>query len=296
MAGTSLQINCYPMVSTAKQYISRSNPGRRSLLFRPIKVASVASQSQSSYWDSLNVDIEAYLKKAIPIRPPLTVFEPMHHLVFDAPPSLAPALCIAACEFVGGGRDQAMVAAAAVRLMHAAACAHDKLLSAHKPISRPTAQREFESNIKLLTGDGIVPFGFELLASEPERSNAGRVVRVVAEIARAVGSQGTVEGQYEEVVSERMERACEKREGELHACAGACGAILGGGSEEEVEKLRKYGLYVGMMQGMLRLGGKERFGEMVERMRCLALNELRDFDGRKIETLSKLVEPDFCCA
>ncbi|GAB4825084.1 hypothetical protein Ancab_007958 [Ancistrocladus abbreviatus] len=101
--------------------------------YRPMRV--LASNNQS-YWTSINESIEAHLRQAIRIREPLVVFEPLHQLTFSAPRTTAPALCVAACELVGGHRNQAIATAAALHLMHAATYAHDHLLSAHGPVRR----------------------------------------------------------------------------------------------------------------------------------------------------------------
>lgn len=264
------------------------------------------SQDQS-YWSSINADIEAHLKQAIPIRPPLSVFEPMHHLTFSAPRNTAPALCIAACELVGGSRDDAMAAASALHLMHAATFAHENLPLTDRPSFRPIINHSFEPNIALLVPDGMVPFGFELLArsDEPANNNSDRVLKVIVEISRAMGSEGVVEGLYKEMlvgqsdgeelsdvsIAGWMRHTCEKKEGELNACAAACGAILGGASEVEIVKLRKYGLYVGMRQGYLnRVGNKEKELENVlAELRNLALNELQHFKGEKVEAISSFI-------
>ncbi|KAL7186560.1 hypothetical protein ACSBR2_028318 [Camellia fascicularis] len=177
----------------------------------------------------------------------------------------------------------------------------------------PMIHHTYGPNIELLTGDGIVPFGFELLARsvDPVQKNSGRVLRVIIEITRAIGSLGVVDGRYTEIKGTQsngeelrdentwMEHVCKKKVGEMHACGAACGAILGGGSEEEIEKLRKYGLYVGMIQGMMMLvnglGRKEeREMEMVGRLRVLALKELESFDGKKVDLISSLVEANLC--
>lgn len=144
-----------------------------------------------------------------------------------------------------------------------------------------------------------MPFGFELLGRSVQ-NNSDRILRVIIEISRAVGSQGLVDGLYQEMLLRRssegegmIEYVCEKKEGELHACAGACGAILGGGSEEEIEKLRKFGVYVGMIQGMVYGVGRNKEGrnEVVEKLRGMALKELEIFSGRKVEQISSLVQP-----
>lgn len=265
------------------------------------------SQDQS-YWSCIHADIEAHLKQAILVRPPLAVFGPMHNLTFSAPRNTAPALCIAACELVGGRRDDAMAAASALHLMHAATFTHENLPLTDRPSFRPIINHAFSPNIELLIPDGMVPFGFELLATSDDPAHnkkSDRVLRVILEISRAMGSNGVVEGLYEETRegrsdgqslsdasgAERMRRTCEKKEGELHACAAACGAILGGASEEEIEKLRKYGLYVGMRQGYLnRIGNKEKeLDRVVADLQNLALSELQHFRGESVEAISSFV-------
>ncbi|KAI3456921.1 hypothetical protein Pfo_013584 [Paulownia fortunei] len=280
----------------------KSNLSRPSARCMPRVLAMAQNQS---YWASIEADIETYLKKAIPIRSPESVFEPMHHLTFAAPRTTAPALCVAACELVGGDRSRAMAAASAVHLMHAAAYTHENLPLTDRTRPKPTIQHKYNPNIELLTGDGIIPFGFELLARSMDltQSNQDRILRVIIEITRATGSQGVVDGQYQELGidqfgssdSEIIEYVCKKKEGELHACGAACGAILGGGAEEEIEKLRKFGLYAGMVRGML---AKNNPGmeDKIEILKGLALKELESFQGKNTELISSLVEPSRLCA
>ncbi|KAK2990025.1 hypothetical protein RJ640_004703 [Escallonia rubra] len=283
---------------------SKSYPGRPSspASFRPVTVAMGQSQS---YWASIDAKIEDHLKKSIPIRPPLEVFEPMQYLTLAAPRTAASALCVAACELVGGHRDDALAAASAVHLMHAAAFAHEHLPLTDRARPKPVVHHQYSPNIELLTGDGILPFGLELLVKsvDPARYNSDRVLRVIVEITRAVGSQGTVDGQYREFLCTQsngdelcdagwVEYTCEKKEGGLHACGAACGAILGGGNEEEIERLRKYGLYVGTIQGMLHGVGRNKEGmkEAADKLRALALKELDIFSSRKTEPIASLVQ------
>ncbi|KAG5551060.1 hypothetical protein RHGRI_009477 [Rhododendron griersonianum] len=270
------------------------------------KPTTVAIAQTKSYWASIEADIEAHLRTAIPVRQPVAVFEPVRHLVLAVPKAKAPALCVAACELVGGDRAQAVVAASALRLVHSAAHAHEHLPLMDRPNHKPAIHHACGPNIELLTGDGIVPFGFELLARSvgSGQNNSDRVLRVIIEITRAIGSQGMIDGQYHELQQgarsneEWIEHVCMKKEGELHACGAACGAILGGGSEEEIEKLRKFGLYVGMMEGMLNwVGGNEEVGlmDVVEGLRVMAIKELENLSGRNVEPISSLVEVASLC-
>nr|AGH33891.1 geranyl diphsophate synthase small subunit [Lavandula x intermedia] len=272
----------------------------------------VSAAQNASYWSSIDADINTYLKKAIPIRSPETVFEPMHHLTFAAPTTTASALCVAACELFGGNRTQALPAASAIHLIHAAAYTHDHLplTDRPRPESKPDIQHKFNPNIELLTGDGIAPFGFELLANSVDTTHPDRILRVVIEISRASGSQGLVDGLYREkqIVDQRsrfefIEYVSKKKYGEMHACGAASGVILAGGDEEQIQKLRNFGLYAGTVRGMIEMkSGLEKkniaqIEKIIIKFQQLAMKEMEGFQGKNAELISSLVtEPILCPA
>nr|GLL17690.1 heterodimeric geranylgeranyl pyrophosphate synthase small subunit, chloroplastic-like [Ipomoea trifida] len=262
---------------------------------RSFKPRAVMVAENQSYWESIEADIEAHLKKALPVRAPASVFEPLRYLALAAPRTTAPALCVAACELVGCERDQAMDAASAIHLMHAATHAHRHLpLSSDVPGSKPAVPHKFGPNIELLTGDALIPFGLELLARSmdyPARTSPDNIVRVIIEITRATGSQGVLEAQYRETQSamtggEKVTGAG-KKTGLLHACGAACGGIIGGGSEEEIERLRNFGHYVELINGV---GTEEKMKEW----KISAMKELEMLEGREIGQISSLLALHFC--
>ncbi|XP_022753925.1 heterodimeric geranylgeranyl pyrophosphate synthase small subunit, chloroplastic-like [Durio zibethinus] len=281
----------------------RPNPSRPCALLLPYRPLKVTVSCNRSYWASINSDIEAHLKKAIQAREPPCVFDPMHHLTFAAPRNTAPALCVAACELVGGHRDQALPAASALHLIYAASFTHEHLPLTESSRPKSAIQHVYRPNIELLIGDATLPFGLELLAKsdDPNQNKSDRVLQVMVEITRAAGSQEMIYGQYCEVETcqsdnkeschshiGEIERICEKYDGAMHACGAACGAILGGGSEEEIEKMRSYGLYIGKIQGMInRIGSHDKdLNKLVDGLRDLAIKELRGFNEAKAKAIS----------
>ncbi|KAG4161622.1 hypothetical protein ERO13_D01G067700v2 [Gossypium hirsutum] len=196
-----------------------------------------------------------------------------------------------------GSPGPSFAAASALQLMYAASFAHEHLPLTQSCRPKSEIQHLYGPNIELLIGDAMIPFGLELLAvsDDPTQKNSDRVLRVMVEITRAIGSQGMVHGQYYEVEYEsscirQNEGASEKYEGTLHGCVAACGAILGGGSEVEIEKMRRYGVYIGKIQGMIRRDERKSkdLKELVEETRKLATNELSGFNEAKVEAISKL--------
>lgn len=293
----------------------RRNHSRPSLPYRPtmVTMAMSTSNKNKSYWTSVHEDIGAHLRQAVVVKEPVEVYEPMRHSVFAAPVNMAPALCVAACELVGGHREQAIVAAAALHVMHAASFIHENLPLSDRPSlipkAKPTMYHAFKPNTELLVADAMLPFGLELLASSdnPAGNNSGRILRVMVEMTRAMGSQGVVEGQYNEqqcsqcdddddrklngtTYVEMTHETHKKKDGRLHACGAACGAILGGGSEEEIELLRRYGFYVGMIQGIVsrRLGPTEEIEEL--KKLAFRLREVKSFNDENAEVIFSLVD------
>ncbi|KAL5978643.1 hypothetical protein ACLOJK_029760 [Asimina triloba] len=89
-----------------------------------------------------------------------------------------------------------------------------------------------------------------------------------------------------------VKEVCRKKEGALYACGGVCGAILGGAREEEIEKLRRFGLLVGTIYGLLYGAGKGQRGALAaaREVAPLALRELEGFEERKVGEISSLVD------
>ncbi|KAL5731257.1 hypothetical protein ACHQM5_004005 [Ranunculus cassubicifolius] len=244
--------------SSAFSTIIKPKFNQPSSSYKPTKITMFQTKKISSH-----IDVAAHIEHALSVlKPPTSVSDPMHHQIADIPRSMAPALCIAACKAVGGKTEQAIEAASAIHLLHVATFTNRN------------------SNL---------PQGYELLAklNDPNSSNPGNILRVIMEMSRAMGPEGMVQGKYEEMRCEMgwMDHLCEKKEGGLYACAAASGAILGGGTDEEVETLRIYGHYVGMMHGMMLNGTKDR----VKDFKYLALNQLQGLQLEKSEVIPRFM-------
>ncbi|GKA37743.1 heterodimeric geranylgeranyl pyrophosphate synthase small subunit, chloroplastic-like protein [Tanacetum coccineum] len=95
---------------------------------------------------------------------------------------------------VGGNRADAIVAASAIHLMHVDMYVHEHMLLSDRVEPQPTIPHKFSPKIELMTGDGIMPFGFELLAGsiDPASNNGDKILRVIIEISRAIGSEAMI--------------------------------------------------------------------------------------------------------
>ncbi|XP_065869331.1 heterodimeric geranylgeranyl pyrophosphate synthase small subunit, chloroplastic [Euphorbia lathyris] len=223
--------------------------------------SSVSLQSKSAlfdlktYWLTLREDINKKLDQAIPVHFPDKIYEAMRYSALSKGAKRAPpVMCIAACELFGGNRLAAFPTACALEMVHEASLIHDDLpCMDDDPLRRgqPTNHIVFGVDTAILAGDALFPLGFQHIVSNtpsdlvPETT----LLRVIAEIARTVGSTGMAAGQFLDLEGgpNTVEFAQEKKYGEMGECSAVCGALLAGAEDNEIERLRRYGRAVGML-------------------------------------------------
>eukprot|EP00262_Sarcandra_glabra_P007366 TRINITY_DN2010_c0_g1_i1.p1 TRINITY_DN2010_c0_g1~~TRINITY_DN2010_c0_g1_i1.p1 ORF type:complete len:346 (-),score=44.60 TRINITY_DN2010_c0_g1_i1:170-1207(-) len=232
---------------------------RPNLLIRSSSSSSVSPSIPQTpfdlrtYWTSLIAQINHKLDEALPIRYPDQIYEAMRYSVLAKGAKRAPpVMCVAACELFGAPRLAAFPTACALEMVHAASLIHDDLPCMDDDPSRrgrPSNHAVFGVDMAILAGDALFPLGFHHIVSETpsEIVPEGRILRVVAEIARAVGSTGMAAGQFLDLETDDVVLAQEKKFGEMAECSAACGGILAGAGDEDVARLRRYGRAVGVL-------------------------------------------------
>lgn len=171
---------------------------------------------------------------------------------------LRPVLCIAASEAVGGSEADVMPAACALELIHTYSLIHDDLPAMDDDDLRrgkPTCHKAFNETTAILAGDALQAAAFEALATEGrnKRGDALKRLEVIYLIARAAGYLGMVQGQMMDISSEgkeitlgELERLHRLKTGVLIEASVQTGAILGGGSSQEIAALGAYGRHIGL--------------------------------------------------
>lgn len=200
------------------------------------------------------------LDLAVPLLQPEKIHEAMRYSLLAGGKRVRPVLCIAACELVGGDPSAAMPAACAVEMIHTMSLMHDDLPCMDNDDLRrgkPTNHKVFGEDVAILAGDALLALAFEHLANATPLGQVppGRIVRAVGELARAIGAQGLVAGQVvdiksegiEDVGIEQLEYIHIHKTAKLLEGAVVLGAIAGGGSDEEVEKLRMFARGIGLL-------------------------------------------------
>lgn len=152
---------------------------------------------------------------------------------------IRPALCLAACEIVGGAPEAAMPAACAVELIHKMSILHTEADLEPTPMVRPY----------------LLAFAFEHITCATKGVAPEKLARVVLELGKAAGVDGLVTGLFVEkaiqgdpcVDVEMLNYIHLHKTAALLEGSVASGAILGGGSEAAVERLRRYARFISLL-------------------------------------------------
>jgi len=189
---------------------------------------------------------------------PRSLHQSMRYSVFAGGKRLRPILMMAASEAVGGTAQQVMHAACAMEMIHTYSLVHDDLPAMDDDDfrrGRPTNHKTYGEATAILAGDALLTEAFRLLANaDANRLIApATVLRVIELVARYAGSQGMVGGQVVDMESEgkeidfpTLEYIHTHKTGGLILASVQAGALLGGGNEEQIAALTRFGGAAGL--------------------------------------------------
>ncbi len=182
--------------------------------------------------------------------------EAIRYSVFAGGKRFRPALVLASAQACGLDPERALPVACAVEAVHTYSLIHDDLpCMDNAPLrrGRPTCHVRYGEAIAVLAGDALHDLAFEwILAAGRELGSPDRVLEVVLDLARALGTQGMVGGQVLDLLAERGQVPAEwvpevhrRKTGCLiRACARA-GPLLAG-RDTDLGCLTAYGEHLGL--------------------------------------------------
>jgi geranylgeranyl diphosphate synthase type II len=200
--------------------------------------------------------VEGELKRWLASRGdvPKRLREAMEHSLLAGGKRLRPALVLAACDLVGGEREAALPGALALEMIHTYSLIHDDLPAMDDDDLRrgkPTCHVAFGEATAILAGDALLTEAFAVLAGS--KAEPKRVRRAIAELATAAGAAGMVGGQQLDLEGEggkataaAVEGIHEKKTAALIRASVLLGGVLGGGQDEEISSLGRYGHALGL--------------------------------------------------
>lgn len=167
----------------------------------------------------------------------------------DGGKALRPSLSLLSAEAVGGPAEAAVPGAVALELVHNFSLIHDDVMDGDaERRHRPTVWALFGVGEAIVAGDALAALAYAVLL-EDDRPEAHRAARELS-----VATLQMIEGQSQDlsfesrldVAEDECLRMAANKTGALISCAAALGGILGGGSDAQVDALRRYGRHVGI--------------------------------------------------
>ncbi|KAL0332501.1 UNVERIFIED_CONTAM: Heterodimeric geranylgeranyl pyrophosphate synthase large subunit, chloroplastic [Sesamum calycinum] len=200
------------------------------------------------------------LDAAVPLRDPVKLHEAMRYSLLSQGKRICPIVCLASCRLVGGDESMALPSACALEMIHAMSLMHDDLPCMDNDDlrrGRPSNHVVFGEHVSVIAGYALLARAFEHIATDTKGVAPGKIVRVVSELARLIGPEGVVAGQVADLKcggNGQLDMGVEQLEYiHLHKTAASveasavAGAVLGGGREEEIDRLRRYSRCAGLM-------------------------------------------------
>ncbi len=202
--------------------------------------------------------IDRELRRRLPLSRRNPLDRPVRYSLLLGGKRLRPILTLAAAEAVGADAERALPFACAIEMIHSYSLVHDDLPAMDDDDlrrGRPTTHKAFGEGSAILAGDALLTDAFTV-AIEGGRAaglSPAVVLDIVAELARAAGSEGMVGGQALDLRAEKqpvklrgLETIHRGKTGALLRAAVRMGARAGGARPAQLAALTEYAESIGL--------------------------------------------------
>ena len=185
---------------------------------------------------------------------PSELCEASDHLIKAGGKKLRPSLVVLSCEAVGGKSEDALKTAAAIEFIHTFSLIHDDIMDKDEMRrGKPSVHVLWGEPMAILAGDTIFSKAFEAIAeTNMENVPPQKIIDALKTVvdsciklcegqALDIGFEGNLD-----VMEDEYLNMIYKKTGALIAAATKAGAIMGGGTEEQIEALSEYGRLIGL--------------------------------------------------
>lgn len=180
---------------------------------------------------------------------PKGLYEPVKHIMSIPGKRIRPMLCLMSCEMFGGNIKDALYASFAMEVFHNFTLVHDDIMDkADIRRGHPTVHKVFGTNAGILAGDAMLSYAYKYLCMTPA-STLSDVLDVFNKTSIEIYEGQQLDVDFEtrlDVSEEEYIKMIEYKTSVLLACSLKVGAIIGGASKEDQERIYNFGLYLGL--------------------------------------------------
>lgn len=189
------------------------------------------------------------------IARPARLVEAMRYGALNGGKRLRPFLVVESTAIFGGDEAAALRVGAALECLHSYSLVHDDLPAMDDDELRrgkPTVHIAYDEATAILAGDALLTYAFDIIAA-PETELADRAkTELVLALARAAGVGGMAGGQALDLAAEKhtpdeqgIVTLQAMKTGALIRFACEAGAIIAGASDDDRDRMRRYGEIIG---------------------------------------------------
>lgn len=194
--------------------------------------------------------INQCLLESISPKLPSNLHEPIHYFLDDqSGKKIRPLLSVFSCDALGGDSEDAIAAATAIELFHDFTLIHDDIMDQDElRRGKPTIHVKWDSGTAILVGDALIGLSFQQLMRSPT-NYLNQVAMIFAEALVKVCEGQALDKLFETMPAVSLDSYLDmiaQKTAWLFKVACEIGAILGGGSQEQVHLLSEYGFNLGM--------------------------------------------------
>ncbi|MFK4825337.1 polyprenyl synthetase family protein [Paenochrobactrum sp. BZR 588] len=190
------------------------------------------------------------------IARPERLMAAMRYGVLNGGKRLRPFLVMETAALFGANEEAALRVAAALESIHCYSLVHDDLPAMDDDDLRrgqPTLHKAFDEAAAILAGDSLLTYAFDIIASKETELDAATRLELVLSLARAAGPGGMAGGQALDLMAEEQSpdeagiiTLQAMKTGALIRFACESGAIIGGATTQERERLAEFGSAIGL--------------------------------------------------
>lgn len=233
-------------------------------------------------------------------KQPIALYDPISYTLTSNGKRIRPLLTLLACKMFSENIDDAMAPALGLEVFHNFTLLHDDFMdNAAVRRGMPTVHEKWNANTAILSGDAMMIEAYRLVSKAPG-ALLPKVLEVFSETAL-----GVCEGQmYDMQFEQRMDvseveylEMIRLKTSVLLAASLKIGALIGGASEKDANKLYDFGISVGLAFQLIddwldsfgeeSVFGKRIGGDIVENKKTILL--IKAFELANPEQKKKLI-------
>ncbi len=203
----------------------------------------------SEKYDAYKKKIDKRINSLVVLNEPKSLYDPVNYILSGGGKRIRPAVLLFACEAVGGDIKNAVDAGAAIEVLHNFTLVHDDIMdNADTRRGNETVHKKWNVNTAILAGDNLIAIAYKSLL----KTKSNRLDQIIKEFTEGVIE--VCEGQSYDKDFEIMDNVTidnylmmiQKKTAKLIEVSAVMGAIIGGGTDEQIENIRNFAINAGL--------------------------------------------------